>query len=154
MERPMIFKELDSRTAAKMVEMGIEARFAPGEFIFRPHDESGQFYFATAGSIALEQPGTQRAIRIQTLHAGDFLGWSALLGCGTRHFQARALTHVVVLTFDGESVRRTCEEDPRFGYALMKCLLSIATERLDTTRTQIAEMQKGYVRDWASAAIA
>lgn len=149
-----LFKELDSRTSAKLGQLGIEARIEPGEFLFRPHDESGQFYFVVSGSIAVEKPGTQRDLRIQTLHAGDFLGWSALLGSGTRHFQARALTPVVVLTFDGDLVRKTCEDDPRFGYALMKRLLFVATERLDTTRMQIAEMQKGYVRDWASAATA
>lgn len=148
----MLFRELDSRTASKLVELGIEARFEPGQCIFRPHDESGQFYLTTAGSIALEDPGHERPIRIQTLQPGDFLGWSALLGTGTRHFRARALTPLVVLTFDGDLVRKACEDDPRFGYALMKRLLFIATERLDDTRRQVAEMRKDYVRDWASAA--
>lgn len=147
-----VFEHLDPRAAAKLTELGIEARFQAGDLIFRPHDESGQFYFVRSGSVAIEQPGTDRAVRIQTLHAGDFLGWSALLGEGTRHFQARALRGTVLLTFDGSLIRRTCEDDPRFGCALMKRLLFVATERLDATRNQIVEMQKGYVRDWASAA--
>ncbi|HTA45782.1 MAG TPA: cyclic nucleotide-binding domain-containing protein [Bryobacteraceae bacterium] len=146
-----LFKSLDQRTAAKLVQIGIEARFEPGETIFRPHDESGQFYCLICGSIALEKPGAERAIRIETLHGGDFVGWSALLGSGTRHFQARALTRAVVLTFDGALVRKACEADPRFGYDLMKHLLFVATERLDATRIQLAEMQKGYVRDWGTA---
>jgi len=150
----LLHRDLDSRTAEKMLQLGIEARYEPGEFLFCAHDESGQFYFITSGSIAIEKPGPERAIRIETLHAGDFLGWSALLGSGTRHFQARALTRVAALTFDGDLIRKTCEDDPRFGYALMRRLLFVATERLDATRMQIAEMQKGYVRDWASAAIA
>lgn len=145
-----LFKSLDQRTASRLVQIGIEARFEPGEMIFRPHDESGQFYCLLSGSIALENPGTERAIRIETLHGGDFLGWSALLGSGTRHFQARALNRVVVLTFDGGLVRKACEGDAHFGYDLMKHLLFVATERLDATRVQIGEMQKGYVRDWGT----
>ncbi len=147
-----LFKHLDSRTATKLTQLGIEAHLEPGEFLFRANDESGQFYVITSGTIAIEQPGRERDVRIQTLHTGDFLGWSALLGAGTRHFQARAVTRVRVLTFDGELIRESCEADPRFGYELMRRLLFVATERLDATRLQIVEMQRGYVRDFASAA--
>lgn len=146
-----LLKSLDSGAAARLIQLGIEARFDPGAIVFRPHDESGQFYFITAGSIAVEKPGSDRAIRVETLHPGDFLGWSALLGSGTRHFQARALTRTVVLTFDGGLIRKACEGDSRFGYELMKHLLCVATERLDVTRAQLGEMQKGYVRDWGTA---
>jgi CRP/FNR family cyclic AMP-dependent transcriptional regulator len=140
-----LFDEFDRHTAAKLVEIGIGASFAPGQFIFRERDEAGPFYFITRGSVALEQPGQPRAIRIQTLHEGDFLGWSALLGDGTRHFDARALTGVGAITFDGGLLRRTCEADPVFGYTLMKRLLLVLTERLDATRSQVAD-----TRDWES----
>jgi CRP-like cAMP-binding protein len=145
-----LFEEFDSRTATKLVELGIEARFEPGMFVFQERDQSGQFFYITSGSVAIEQPALDHPIRIQTLHEGDFLGWSALLGSGTRHFQARALTHVAVLTFDGESLRKECDDDPRFGYALMKRLLLLVTERLDVVRAQLAESKRGEVRDWAA----
>lgn len=148
----LFFNDLEARAAARLVQMGIETRFDREAMIFRPRDESGQFYFVISGDVALEQVGLERTTRIQTLHAGDFLGWSALLGCGTRRFQARALSPVIALTFDGELLRNACEDDPRFGYALMKRLLSVATGRLDDARTQIGALQQGYVRDWASAA--
>ncbi len=140
-----LFGEFDQRTAAKLAEAGIEARFEPGEFLFHDHDQSGQLYVIASGSVALEQPAPGRAIRIQTLHEGAFLGWSALLGAGTRHFQARALTQLRVFTFDGESLRRSCEADPRFGYALMKRLMALVTERLDLVRTQLADCRRGSV---------
>ena len=114
----LLFKEFDPQTAKKLVESGIEASFEPGQFIFKEDDRPSQLYLITQGSVALEQPGPPHAIRIQTLHEGHFLGWTALLDSGTRQFQARALTRVVVLTFDGSFLRRACEEDPQFGYAL------------------------------------
>jgi CRP/FNR family cyclic AMP-dependent transcriptional regulator len=147
-----LFKEFDSQTSTKLVRVGIEARFVPGQFIFEEHDQSGQFYYITSGSVALEQPAREHAIRIRTLREGDFLGWSALLGSGTRHFQARALTEVAALTFDGERLRKTCDDDPRFGYAMMKRLLLLVTERLDVVRAQLAESRRGEVRDWMAGA--
>src|SRR5436305_11531819 len=130
-----VFKELEAHTASKLMDLGIEARFAPGTIIFEEHEASGQFYLITEGAVALEQPVLGRSVRIQTLHVGDFFGWSALLGSGTRHFKARAMSHVVALTFDGALLRKSCENDPEFGYALMKRLLVLVTERLDATRT-------------------
>ena len=140
----LLHSQFDADTAAKLVAMGIVASFEPGQLIFQENDESGQFYFVIAGSIALEQSMQGRVVRIQTLHETDFLGWSAVLGSGTRHFQARALTRVRALTFDGAFLRRKCEDDPRLGYALMKRLFMIVTERLDATRA----------RDWAAASAA
>src|SRR5947209_2063817 len=126
-EVQLLFKEFDPRTAKKLVESGIEASFEQGQFIFKENDQPSQFYMIMRGSVALEnaQPGSPHAIRIQTLHEGHFLGWSAILDSGTRQFQARALTRVTVLTFDGSFLRKSCEEDPQFGYALMKRLLTV-----------------------------
>ena len=146
-----LFKEFDSRTATKLVELGIEAHFDPGKFIFRERDQSGQFFYITSGSVAIEQPAPDHPFRIQTLHEGDFLGWSALLGSGTRHFQARALTQVTVLTFDGDLLRKECDDDPHFGYALMKRLLLLVTERLDVVRMQLAESRRNEVRNPATS---
>jgi CRP/FNR family cyclic AMP-dependent transcriptional regulator len=138
-ENPL-FKAFDDRTARKLIDLGITTSFEPGNFIFHENEEARQFYAITGGSVALEQPGPPKTIRIQTLHAGDFLGWSAVLGSETRHFQARALTRVSATTFDGTLLRKACEGDPIFGYQLMKRLLLLVTERLDATRMQVGRL--------------
>ena len=56
-----------------------------------------------------------------------------------------------MLTFDGSFLRRACDEDPAFGYALMKRLLTVITERLDATRMQVVALQRGEMRTWAAA---
>ncbi len=61
-----------------------------------------------------------------------------LAGFRNAPFQARALTPVTLLTFDGEFLRRKCEDDPLFGYVLMKRLLLLVSERLDVVRGQLA----------------
>lgn len=118
-----LFKEFDTHTAAKLLEMGTEARFEPGTLIFEGHHQE-QSYYITSGSVALEQPALQQPNRVQTFREGGFLGWGEFLGSGTRHFQARALTSVTALKFDRDRLRKTSECNPRFGYALMRYFLT------------------------------
>ena len=61
---------------------------------------------------------------MQTLFAGDELGWSALLMGGSgKQFQARALERVEALAFEGADLLAACREDTAFGFALMQRLL-------------------------------
>jgi CRP-like cAMP-binding protein len=104
------------------MELGIEARFEPGAFLFQEHDQE-QSYYITSGSVALEQPGPDHPARVQTFREGGFLGWAEFLGSATRHFQARALTPVAAIAFDRGLLRKGSECNPHLGYALMKHFL-------------------------------
>ena len=89
--------------------------------------------------MALEAVSDDQTVQVQTLHAGDAMGWSALTGDGLTHFQARALSPVSTVAFAGEQLRAACESDPAMGYALMKRLVELASERLDAMRMKLAE---------------
>ena len=84
-----------------------------------------------------------RAVPVQTLHAGDAMGWSAFTGEGLTHFQARALSPVCTVAFSGDQLRAACDQDPALGYALMKRLMELVTERLDAMRLKLAEQSNG-----------
>jgi len=84
-----------------------------------------------------------RKWRVQTLHPGEAMGWSALTSDAHTHFQARALTPVTTVAFPGERLREACDRDPALGHALMKRLLELVTERLDSLRMQLAEQHEG-----------
>jgi CRP-like cAMP-binding protein len=83
--------------------------------------------------------GGQRIV-IQTLGAGDTMGWSALTETTTTHFQARALTRVQTIAFDGVALRVAFKENHNLGFEIMKRLLALVTERLDHTRMQLIDM--------------
>jgi CRP/FNR family cyclic AMP-dependent transcriptional regulator len=135
-----ILKDLDPRYIEKLVNLALEAYFQPDQIVFREGDLNGTFYLLVSGTIALEMLPYGRAIRVQTLHEGDPMGFSALLENRGKQFQARATSHVHALAFEGQRVRQAFEEDPAFGYVMMKRLLTTVTERLDATRVQVAEM--------------
>jgi hypothetical protein len=72
------------------------------------------------------------------------------MGPVTRHYRARALAPVGLLTFDRGLRRKECECNRRFGYALMKRFLLEVTDRSDMVCMQLAESRRGEVRGWAA----
>jgi CRP-like cAMP-binding protein len=77
---------------------------------------------------------------VQTLSAGDELGWSALLMGSGKHFQARALEPVEALAFEGSELLAACKEDTAFGFAFMQRLLAVVAGRLQATRLQVLDL--------------
>jgi CRP/FNR family cyclic AMP-dependent transcriptional regulator len=123
-----LLRDLDPRYVNKLAALASEAHYAPGQVIFQEEDTTRLFYLILSGSVALEMEGPARHIEIETRDGGDGMGWSALLGHEPKHLQARALTDVRVLAFEGKRLRNACENDPAFGCTLMKRLSEIHKE--------------------------
>ncbi len=69
---------------------------------------------------------------------GDAMGWSALTAGARTHFQARAVSNISALAFRGDEVNAAFDRDPAMGYAFMKRLLELVSERLDAMRMRLA----------------
>jgi CRP-like cAMP-binding protein len=124
---------------AKLAVMASEVRFAPGEWIFHEGDHSSLFYLLIEGNVALEVVPPGRPLRVATLYAGDVLGWSSITAENGKQFQARALEPVYALAFDGARLRHACEEDYAFGFAFLRAVLTVTSERLHAIRSQLLE---------------
>jgi CRP-like cAMP-binding protein len=120
--------------------MATRTRFERDQVIFREGDECHEFYLIGSGLVALEIEAPDLVLRVQTLSAGDELGWSALLMGKGKYFQARALERVDALALDGGELLAACKRDPQFGYAFMHRLLGVVAERLQATRLQLIDM--------------
>jgi CRP-like cAMP-binding protein len=132
-------EELRPSDLAKLCTMACEVPFRKNEIIFREGDECSTFYLLTAGRVILEIEVGGCPLGIETLEAGDELGWSSMLMRDRRHFQARALEPSHALAFDGAELNRACKEDPAFGYALLYRLLGVVARRLQLTRMRLVE---------------
>ncbi|MCC6863064.1 MAG: Crp/Fnr family transcriptional regulator [Bryobacterales bacterium] len=118
-----------------------QVRFQKNAIIFHEGDESSFFYLLLSGSVVLEVTAPGRSLRIQTLGKGEELGWSSLLApTPGKQFQARALEPVEALVFDGARLRRACDEECSFGYAMMRSLLKVVASRLQATRIQLLDV--------------
>ena len=116
-------------------------RFAEGEVLFREGDRADMFWVVRHGSVALETFVPARgAITIETLEAGEVVGWSWLFAPYRWHFDARALSLVRATAFDGACLRGKCEDDPRLGYELMSRFAQVVIERLQWTRLRLLDV--------------
>jgi CRP/FNR family transcriptional regulator, cyclic AMP receptor protein len=123
---------------------GSNVRFREGELLFRDGDPADTFYLLRHGSVALETFVPARgAVTIETLEAGEVVGWSWLFPPHRWHFDARALSLVRATGFDGACLRAKCESDPRLGYDLMSRFAQIVIERLQQTRLRLLDVY-GY----------
>ncbi|HET9823057.1 MAG TPA: Crp/Fnr family transcriptional regulator [Burkholderiaceae bacterium] len=108
--------------------------------LFKEGDDTHEFYLIVKGRVALEMQEPDHVLRVQTLGAGDELGWSSLLMGRGKYFQARALEPVEALAFDGVALLEACRADPAFGFAFMYRMLGVVSERLQATRLQLHDM--------------
>ena len=132
--------EFEPRHVERLAALAKEIRFERDQMLFHEGDECSEFYLIVSGLVALEIDEPGHTLRVQTLFAGDELGWSALLMGSGKHFQARALERVDALAFEGTALLAACKEDPLFGFTFMQRLLGVVAERLQSTRLQLLDM--------------
>ena len=131
--------EFEPRHVERLATLAQERRFERNFVIFREGDETTEFYLIVSGLVALEVAAPDHVFRVQTLFAGDELGWSALLLGSGKHFQARTLERVDALAIEGADLLAACRDDPVFGSAFMHRLLRVVAERLQATRLQLLD---------------
>jgi CRP/FNR family cyclic AMP-dependent transcriptional regulator len=135
------FAVLTEAERGALAEDGTVVAFAAGE---RPFDEGGvadTFWLIERGSVALDMrvPGRGDQI-VETLGPGTVLGWSWLHPPYRWHFGAVARVETEAMAFDAASVRRRCDADPAFGYAMLRAFTPVITERLQATRIRLLDL--------------
>ena len=124
-----------------LTESAMRAEFKPGEVIFREGDPANRFYLIESGGVRLESRKPDRPpVQIQTIGAGDVLGWSWLFPPYYWNFEAEATEPTRAIFFYGTRLREKCEEDPRFGFELMKRMSAVMLQRLQATRKQLLDV--------------
>jgi CRP-like cAMP-binding protein len=115
--------------------------FQPEEVIFREGDPANRFYLIQNGLVSIECRTQESARkRIQTVSAGDVLGWSWLFAPYYWHFDARALEYTQAVFFYGTPLRAECESDHNLGYELVMRMAEVMAKRLQNTRRQLLDV--------------
>jgi len=121
-------------------DCAMQTQFPKDQVIFREGDLANRFYLIEEGRVALEsRGGGERTVLIQTVGAGDVLGWSWLFPPYYWHFDARTLAPTKAIFFYGTRLRAQCDEDHEFGYELIKRMAAVVILRLQAAREQMAE---------------
>lgn len=121
----------------RLMAVAMFKHFKPDEIICREGEPANRFYLIRHGKIALQFNGKAQSICLpHIVEDGEVLGWSWLFPPYYWHFSARALAPTDAMFFYGTRLREQCEQDPAFGYDLMKRIAAIAIKRLDDLRQQ------------------
>jgi CRP/FNR family cyclic AMP-dependent transcriptional regulator len=112
--------------------------FQTDQLIFREGDPANRFYLILEGEVALESCVKEWGTTlIQTVGAGEVLGWSWLFPPYYWHFDARALRQTQAIFLYGTPLRERCEQDHNLGYDLMKRTTKVLIQRLQKTRQHL-----------------
>ena len=135
------FADLSPGTVAVMAGYGRPVHVAAGDYLFAQGEPADAFYAVREGRVAIElhDPRFGRIV-IDTVEAGDVVGWSWLVAPYRWMFDARAVTAVETVRFDAASLRGRCAADHAFGYALLQRITHVMHERLQASRVRLLDL--------------
>lgn len=123
-----------------LADCAMPTEFTKDQVIFRENDLANRFYLIEKGKVALEfRNEAGKLVFVETVGAGDALGWSWLFPPYMWHFTARALEKTTAVFFYGTRLREACEEDHDFGYEVIRRMAQVAIRRLETTRRHVLD---------------
>ncbi|SRR5713226_2370326 len=136
-----IFAGLDKPYLELITGCAANVVFKDKDMVFREGEQANQFFVIREGRIALEvhAPG-HGPVTVQTVEAGDVVGWSWLFPPHRWHFTGQAIGNTRAISLDGECLRGKCEADPRLGYEFLKRFSYVMLQRLEATRLQLLDV--------------
>jgi CRP-like cAMP-binding protein len=134
------FHELDDRFLKILSNSSAVLEIKKGDALFHQGEYADKFYLLRNGQVSVQVPAlVGPTLEIQALSKDQILGWSWLIPPYRWHFQARAVDDSELLEFDGRAILVHCEEDPKFGYELLKRFAGLMSERLDAARQKMMD---------------
>jgi CRP-like cAMP-binding protein len=136
------FDGMKSDHLAVLTEGAKFAEFKAGDLLFRDGQPASQFFLIESGRVVLEaHEPAGRTRPVQTLGAGEVLGWSWLFSPFVWHLQGRAIEPTIAVVLDGGHLLVVAERNHEFGYELMKRVSQVVIHRLQAARRQLLSAQ-------------
>lgn len=124
-----------------LTDCAMAAQFRAGQTILREGDFANRFYLIETGKVVLESAtGIDGPVVLETIGAGDLLGWSWIFPPHLWHFTARAIEPTTALFFYGTILREYCQKDHSLGYELFKRMSMVMMKRLQAARRHMLRL--------------
>jgi len=124
-----------------LTDCAVARHFNTSQTILREGEFAAGFYLIETGKVALEsEAGLGESIVIQTIGAGDLLGWSWMFPPYVWQFTARAVEPTRALFFYAAILREYCEKDHSLGYELLKRISAVMVTRLQAAHDQMLSL--------------
>lgn len=121
----------------RLFRCGTVLNLQPNAFVFREGETAETLFLIRSGQVALEQhvPGRGN-VKMETLHAGDVLGFSWLFERTGWTLDARVVEASELFALDGACVHREMQADPTLGLIISTQLAQQMYARLQRVRLQ------------------
>ena len=135
---------LSERQLGIIGDCATNAEFAADQTLFRAGDPARGFYLVENGSIAVEGGGDEHPVVIDTVRAGEPLGWSWLFEPYVCEYSARALEPTTAIFIDALRLADHRGGDLTLGHELFKRMSTVMVRRLNAARARlVAEATRG-----------
>jgi len=136
-----IFRNLTTEQQQILDRHSTLIAFKTGQYLAKEGDQADEFYMLIQGNLAIElhtAPVGERTLL--TLMPGDLAGWSWIFPPYCWVFGLKTRSDGEAIQFDAVALREQCDNDPAFGYALMRLFMQVMCERLKSTRIQLLDI--------------
>ena len=134
------FSEFSDDALKFLCECSSTREIKKGQILFRQGENADKFYVVRNGCISIEMPAIMGpTLEIQTLGKDKVLGWSWLISPYKWNFQTKAEEDSELLQFDGAAILARCEQDPKFGYELLKKFAAVMSVGLNAARQKMMD---------------
>jgi CRP-like cAMP-binding protein len=129
---------------AFLTDCAMPVHFKKGQVIFRQGEMANRFYLIETGKVILESGGGEgEPVVVDTVTAGDLLGWSWMFAPYAWRFDARAAEATNAIFFYGTILREYCERDHSLGYELLKRMAVVMNRRMQAARDKMVAVHEG-----------
>jgi len=112
--------------------------FDAGQIIFLEGDPANGFYLIETGTVVLEgKTSDGQSVVIDTVSAGEPLGWSWLISPYLWHFAARAAQACTAICLSGIMLRQHRDDDLTLSHELFKRTTEVIVRRLQAARSKL-----------------
>jgi CRP/FNR family cyclic AMP-dependent transcriptional regulator len=135
------FAGFSESTMDLIVGCASNVKFPKGAYLMHDAEAANEFFLIREGRVEISVHGAQYGtVKVQTLDAGEMVGWSWLVPPYRSRFDAMAVEDTRALRFDGKCLRDKCETDPSTGYELLKRVSTTLAQRLEGSRFQLMDV--------------
>ena len=119
----------------------VPTQFDPGQTIFLEGEPASGFYLVETGNVVLEgKTSDGRQVVIDTVCAGEPLGWSWLFPPYLWHFTARATEQCRAICLSGMLLRQHRDDDLTFSHELFRRTSEVMVRRLQKARGKLISL--------------
>jgi CRP/FNR family transcriptional regulator, cyclic AMP receptor protein len=126
---------------ALLTDCAMATQFKTGHTILREGEFANRCYLIETGKVVLECAADfGEPLMLETIGAGDLLGWSWMFPPYTWQYTARAAEPTTAIVFYGTLLREYCEKDHSLGYNLLKRISAVMVKRLQAAHKRMVSM--------------